>query len=110
MRFVHKDLARGKWFKLSLLEQMANIGSEVERAISWRKRGDLKYSQEAFKRALDLIDLTLLDSRWRKRLKEITRLREMLCDYFVFENLYKSSDESLQKYFYPFIFAARKDK
>lgn len=89
---------------------MANIGSEVERAISWRKKGDLKYSQEAFERTLDLIDLTIMDCRLRKRLKEITRLREILCDYFAFSNLYKTTDQELQKYFYAFMLAARKDK
>jgi hypothetical protein len=110
MKFIHKGLLDGKWFTLSLCEQMANIGSEVGRAISWRKKGDLKYSQEAFQRALDLIDLTLKDFRLRKRLKEVTRLREILCDYFAFDNLYKTTDEALEKYFYAFTFAARKDK
>jgi len=31
-KILHKELAAGKWFKLSLAEQMANIGSEVSRA------------------------------------------------------------------------------
>lgn len=110
MPVIHKELTKGKWFRLSLSEQMANIGSEVERTISWRRKGDVKYAGQAFERALDLIDLTLRDIRWRKRLKEITRLREVLCDCFVFSNLYKSTDESLQKYFYAFTFAARKNK
>lgn len=110
MRFIHKNLARGRWFRFSLFEQMANIGSEVERAISWRKKGDLKYNQEAFKRALDLIDLTLRSPYLRRRLKEIARLREVLCDYFVFDNLYKTTDEALKKYFSAFTMAARKNK
>ena len=33
MNLAHKDLAGGRWFEFSLLEQMANIGSEVERAM-----------------------------------------------------------------------------
>jgi hypothetical protein len=27
---IHKDLASGHWFKLSLVEQFANIGADVE--------------------------------------------------------------------------------
>ena len=31
---VHKTLADGRWFNFSLCTQLANIGSEVERAIT----------------------------------------------------------------------------
>ena len=31
--FQHQSLAEGRWFTLSLAEQLANIGSEVSRAI-----------------------------------------------------------------------------
>jgi hypothetical protein len=31
MKFLHKNLAEGKWFKSSFIEQMANISSEVEK-------------------------------------------------------------------------------
>ena len=40
MRFQHKELSQGKWQKMSLIEQMANIGSEVERAINWKNKND----------------------------------------------------------------------
>ena len=39
MTYQHKNLASGHWHELSLIEQMANIGSEVERAIKWRNKG-----------------------------------------------------------------------
>ena len=42
MSFIHKELAEGRWFTLTFLDQMANIGSEVERTILWRKKGDNK--------------------------------------------------------------------
>ncbi len=32
MNYQHKKLAEGEWQKLSFLEQMANVGSEVLRA------------------------------------------------------------------------------
>jgi hypothetical protein len=36
--FIHKSLASGRWQKLTFPEQMANIGSEVGRAIQWGKK------------------------------------------------------------------------
>jgi len=87
---------------------MANVGSEVERAIKWREKRNAQYSQMAFERALELLDFTVADGKNNKRLKELLRLREVLADYFAFENAYQSSDKSFQNYFYAFNFAARK--
>jgi hypothetical protein len=33
MNYQHKELAAGRWKELSFIEQMANIGSEIERAL-----------------------------------------------------------------------------
>jgi hypothetical protein len=95
----HRELAAGRWQQLSFLEQMANIGSEVERTISWKAKGRKEYSERAFERALELLDLTAADSRNSTRLKEILRAREVLADHFVFDNDYGSSPELWQKYF-----------
>ncbi len=46
----HPGLAAGGWQRLSLLEQLANIGSEVERALSWASRGNTPYSERALDR------------------------------------------------------------
>ena len=108
MTIQHKDLAGGRWNSLSFCEQMANVGSEVERAIKWREKGNAQYSHMAFERALELLDLTVADEKNKKRLKELLRLRETLADYFAFENVYQSSDRCFQNYFYAFTFAARK--
>lgn len=107
MSFQHQSLAAGRWRSLSLIEQLANIGSEVERALNWRHRANPIYSQRALERALELIDLTIADPRHRARLKEITRLREAILDYFLGENLYHSSEDLWRKYFYAFGYAAR---
>jgi hypothetical protein len=107
MEYQHKNLAGGGWQKLSFFEQMANIGSEVERTIKWKNKGNVEYSQMAFERALELIDLTIDNEKSKSRLKELSRVREMLADYFVFDNEYSSTDKSWQNYFYAFNFAAR---
>ena len=106
MNFQHKELSRGKWQKLSLIEQMANIGSEVERAINWKNKNDEEYSRMAFERALELIDLTMSDGKNRRRLLEVSRIRESFADYFVGGNQYSSSAQTWKKYFFSFGFAA----
>ena len=107
MSYQHKNLANGKWFELSFPVQMANIGSEVSRAISWKNKNNPEYSQKAFERALELLFLTISDEKNKKRLRELTRLNEVLVDYFAFNNEYKSSDQSWQNYFLAFNHMAR---
>ena len=107
MNYQHKNLADGRWQKLTFFEQMANVGSEVERAIKWKNKGNAEYGRMAFERALELLDLTIDSAKSRSHLKELTRVREMLTDYFAFENSYNSTDKSWQNYFYSFNFAAR---
>ena len=106
MKVYHPSLANGRWFKFSLLEQLANVGSDVERTIQWKKKGDLEYSQQAFERALELLNFTIADPKNRKRLKEILRVREALLDYFMGDNEYCSTNEFWQEYFYQFGYAA----
>ena len=148
MSYYYQRLSN-RWQKLSFFEQMANIGSEVERAINWRgKDNDLfpesdppaggptlvgdeaisinarsaiqsgtqnpdrkvvgfLYSREATERALELLFLTIADLKNASRLKELTRLYEVLVDYFFGQNQYSSSDSLWQKYFYAFNYAAR---
>ncbi len=105
----HKDLARGKWRKFSLLEQMANVGAEIGRAINWKNK-DERNSKMAFERGLELLDLTIEDPKNKKRLKELLRVREALVDYFCFDNIYGSSDEKWNNYFYAFNYAASLNK
>jgi hypothetical protein len=103
----HRELAAGRWQQLPFMEQMANVGSEVERTISWKNKGRKDYSARAFERALELIDLTVADKKNTPRLREILRVREALADFFVFNNDYRSTSESWQKYFRSFHNAVR---
>lgn len=107
MTYQHKNLAAGRWEKLSFFQQIANVGSEVQRAIDWKEK-KLEYSRMAFDRALELLDLTINDEKNHKRgrLKELLRLREFLVDYFYFDNIYKSDSDNWKKYFFAFDYAA----
>ncbi|MFH0852850.1 MAG: hypothetical protein V1853_00370 [bacterium] len=105
--FLHKDLADGRWFTLSLIEQMANIGSEVSRAAKWKDK-DKNIFKGAFERALDLFDLTLEDVRWIGRRFEIARARELFCAAALDADEakeYKTTLSDLDRYFYHFAFA-----
>ncbi len=109
MNYQHKELAQGRWFEFSLAEQMANIGAEIGRAINWRKKNNLEYSHKAFFRGLELLSLTIDDPKNRNyRLKELCRLYEVLVDYFVGNNQYKSTDKLMEKYFFAFNYAANR--
>jgi len=103
---IHKDLAAGRWFELSLIEQLANVGTDIERTIRWKKKENQEQSTAAFYRALELLDLTIRDPKNRKRLKEPCRVREALVDYFVYDNVYDTSDEFWQNYFFNFNYMA----
>jgi len=110
MTFQHQNAAAGRWFQFSLIEQLANVGSEVLRAINWKNKNNKEYSKMAFERALELFDLTIADPKNIHRLREVTRSREFLVDFFAGDNIYGSSDQSWQKYFYSFNYAARVSK
>lgn len=110
MNVQHQQLAAGRWQQLSLAEQLANAGSEVSRALNWKTKNNEERVQQAFARALELLDLTAGDPRHLTRLKEILRLRECLADYFSGNNQYASSEAAWRKYFDAFAYMARKDK
>ncbi len=110
MSLAHKTLAEGRWFEFSLCVQMANIGSEVERALKWGEKGNQDYKRMSFFRALELIDLTLRDPRHIGRRKEIARVREALADFIMFGNEYNSTATQWRKYFHGFTYAARMGK
>jgi len=102
---IFSEQFKNRWLKFSLLEQMANIGAEIGRAINWRKKG-INESKAFFERGLELLDLTIEDVKNRKRLAELLRVRECLVDYFCFDNIYGSNDEKWNNYFYGFNYAA----
>lgn len=104
--FIHQNLANGRWQTMSLVEQLANVGSDFERAWSWREKGNRQYAENALDRMLELLDLTITDPRWRgPKLRELTRLREAVCGEWL--NGTTSAPEDLSKYFLNFAVWAR---
>ncbi|MBM4122339.1 MAG: hypothetical protein FJ249_07090 [Nitrospira sp.] len=106
MASQHASLAVGRWQTLSVVEQLANVGSEVGRMRRWQGK-DAQLYEHAFVRALELLDLTIGDQRWTGRRKELTRARELLCDAMQGGKEYGGDLESLDRYFLTFAVAAR---
>lgn len=106
MHIQHKNLAKGGWQKLSLAEQLGNIGSEISRAMRWQEK-DKKLFDASVERALELFDLTLDDPRWRGRHGEIARTREVFCDAVSRKKEYHTALNDLLRYFDQFAYAAR---
>ena len=93
---------RERWKRLSILEQMGNIGSEVGRTLKLKRNGE--DFRDALTRALDLFDATveLLVSNKSPRTKEVLRSR----DQFL-QALFISDDLTIEAYFVQFAVAAR---
>src|SRR3989344_1104130 len=95
--YFHTELAFGRWFELSLIEQLGNIGGEVSRARLAQGKDNARF-ERASDRALELFDLTLADPRWRGRLREIGRAREVFCDAVLGGKEYHSTLSDLDRY------------
>jgi hypothetical protein len=105
---IHRDTAT-RWTTLTLMEQLAHVGSEVERTIRAHEANNETRWQNALGRALELFDLTASDERWRGgRRREILRAREEFCRLFFDPEVPASSADGLRRYFLAFAVAARR--
>lgn len=105
----HRLLEKSGWNKLTLKEQLGNIGSEIGRAINAKNDYDKKM---ATYRALELFDLTLSSKSIKagSTRREVARAREVTCDFLLCNNVYQSTSKSLESYFMNFAIAARLNK
>ena len=111
MQAVHSNLASGRWHTMKLAEQLGNVGSEYERALRGRERSDTIQFENAFTRMLELLDLTITDPRWKNhRLKELTRLREVICDELFNDVQEFVHPSDLRQYFLYFGILARNER
>lgn len=111
IQYQHPTLAAGRWYELSLYEQMANIGSEIFRTISRQASPDYGDPIHAFYRALELLELTKNDKRHTPATRrELCRTYECLVDWYFGSTQYHSTNEQWQNYFMAFTHAARKGR
>ena len=100
---------RERWAKMTINEQMGNIGSEVGRAIIAHRNGNKAREDRAIDRAIDLFSATveiLAGTEYSYRLKEVLRAREEFLRLF-FDGTFESDADKIERYFMYFAFAAR---
>ena len=108
VKVLHRNAVAGGWARLELVEQLGNVGSEVERAIRAHEAGRVNRFESALARALELFDLTAADPRWQgHRSQEILRAREEFCRLFFDPDVLPDSARGLSRYFFGFAWAAR---
>lgn len=106
----HQDLVAGKWFTLTLAEQLGNVGSDFDRALRWKEKKQSQLFSSAVARTLELLDLTLDDSRWHNhRLKELTCLRAEVRSALSSTSEKSAATIGLQKYFFSMATLARRN-
>jgi hypothetical protein len=96
------------WSKMTMFEQMGNIGSEVGRACNAKKVGDSESMQAAMYRGVDLMDYTA--ELWAHvntgRTRELLRAKEVFVASILSENV----DTDIENYFFQYAMAARRDR
>ncbi|HWQ99287.1 MAG TPA: hypothetical protein VN397_00365 [Candidatus Methylomirabilis sp.] len=118
---THATMAAGRWNEYSFAVQMANIGSDVYRAVSWNKRAECAhdtttqqtYKQlylESLERAIELIDLTRRNPPSPGIRKELGRVREAIVSAYLGTAWYDVTLESLNDYFNFFTLIAAKER
>ena len=79
------SVLREKWFELSLVQQMVNIGNEVKRGLKFESDPDKKYM--FFQKAIQYTQFTMADSKNAHVLPELLISKEVLEDYSGEHNL-----------------------
>ena len=111
MSSSYYQVDRERWGKMTINEQMGNIGSEVGRAIIAHRNGNKAREDRAIDRAIDLFSATveaLVGTERSYRLKEVLRAREEFLRLF-FDDTFESDADKIERYFMDYAFAARNE-
>lgn len=103
---------RNRWAKLSIIDQMGNISSEVGRSFNARRQGQAENENLAMVRALDLFDATIdgLVASKSIRSKEVLRSKDQYLSALLNPNFDENAGASIEKYFMQFAIASRLNK
>lgn len=94
------DFSKDKWQMLTLAEQLGNVGSDFDRALKWKSKDQQQLFMSAAGRALEQLDLTLTNSSLHGlRRREISRVRETMCEELFGQSGTASSAKRLSRYF-----------
>jgi hypothetical protein len=83
MTVWHKSMDSEKWGRFPPERQILMIGSEFARAKNLLHDNVVGEVIQCYERAFELLDLCAMDPRWRPKLKELLRFREMLGELYL---------------------------
>jgi hypothetical protein len=83
MTVWHKSMDAQKWNRFPLERQILMIGSEFARAQNLQRDNLAGEVLQCYERAFELLDLCATDPKWRSRLKELLRFREILGELYL---------------------------
>lgn len=92
-----------KWFSMPVGVQISNVGSEVHRAITWKKRGNQQRAAEFCKKAISFLDIMKQNPKNKYRVGEIDCGIDELKDFFLGDNEYRTTEETLLRYYDAFL-------
>ena len=92
-----------RWFEMPVAVQISNIGSEVNRAIRYKSKGEARKAENFCTKAMELLELSKRDPKNAHRIGEFEFAIEELIDYFLGNNLYQTTDEKLIRYYDAFL-------
>jgi hypothetical protein len=92
-----------RWFAMPVAVQISNVGSEVNRAIKYKSKGETEKAERFMNKAIQLLELSKQDPKNRHRRQEFECAIEELIDYFIGNNIYQKTDEVLLRYYDAFL-------
>lgn len=94
---------KNTWFEMPVTMQISNIGSEVNRAIRWKNKGNAERTINFCNKAIEFWNIVISDPKNVHRKGEFEFCVEELKDYFLGSNQYGTTDEMILKYYDAFI-------
>src|SRR3989338_6753069 len=85
MNKFHKSITQDKWNQYPKRNQILMIASEIGRAKSWIVKSDFNKAKDCYLRAIELLDMTVGDLKWRNGWKELLRFKELLGEAYSFK-------------------------
>ena len=78
----HKSLTVEKWATFSFGKQILMIANELNRAKNWVIKKDFTEALLCYERAMELLYLTIANTKKRPLLLELCRFKEMLAELY----------------------------
>lgn len=93
-----------RWFAMPVSVQISNIGSEVGRAIRYKEKKEDDKAARFCNKAIDLWLLSERDPKNAHRKGEFECAIDELKDYFLGDNIYGTTAQTLQRYYDAFLY------